>query len=168
MKRRWFYYAVPVLLSVALFAQVEPSAKAGPTSSGGRSYPYRVGASSSASRTVVSSASVIASPALYSYYSPPEQNSAAAGGEEEQDLAAPSPAMIEVHVPANAHILVDGIRTTQSGSSRIFVTPALAPGKTFSYEMRVQWTAADGLVVDLTRTVHVKAGRETKVGFIWR
>jgi uncharacterized protein (TIGR03000 family) len=68
----------------------------------------------------------------------------------------------------NAQIFVDGAKTSQSGSSRSFVTPALEPGKTFSYEMRVQWTAPDGLMVNLTRTVHVKAGRETKVGFIWR
>jgi uncharacterized protein (TIGR03000 family) len=166
MKRRWLYCAVSVLASAALLAQLESSANAGP-SSGGRSYPYRVGASSSASRIIVSSAP-ISEPALYSYYSPPVRNSSSAGGEEEQELAAPRPATIEVQVPVNAQIFVDGAKTSQSGSSRSFVTPALEPGKTFSYEMRVQWTAPDGLMVNLTRTVHVKAGRETKVGFIWR
>ena len=168
MKRRWLYCTLAVLALGALFALLEPSANAGPSSAGGRSYPYRVGATSPASRPVVSSTPVISEPTLYSYYSPLVKSSAAAGGEEEQELAAPSPATIEVLVPANAQIFIDGVKTTQSGSSRSFVTPALAPGKTFSYEMRVHWTAADGLTVDLTRTVHVKAGRETKVGFFWR
>jgi uncharacterized protein (TIGR03000 family) len=105
---------------------------------------------------------------LYSYYSPPARNSSSSGGEEEQELAAPRAATIDVQVPPNAEIFVDGVKTSQTGSSRSFVTPPLEPGKTFSYEMRVQWTATDGLIVNLTRTVYVKAGRETKVGFIWR
>src|SRR5713226_755778 len=108
MMRRWFYCALAVLASGALLAQLEPSANAGPSSAGGRSYPYRVGASSSALRTVVSSAPVISEPALYSYYSPPVKGSSAAGGEEEQELTAPRPATIEVQVPANAQIFVDG------------------------------------------------------------
>jgi len=163
MKQRWFICSVGVLAAVALSAQW---AQAGPTS-GGRSYQYRVGASASNSRVVVSPAPIV-EPALYSYYAPPARNSSSAGGEEEQELATPKAATIEVQVPANAQIIVDGVKTNQTGSSRTFITPPLEPGKTFSYEMRVQWAAPDGLAVELTRTVHIKAGRETRVGFIWR
>jgi hypothetical protein len=46
-----------------------------------------------------------------------------------QDTAAP--ASITVMVPATATITFDGHPTKESGTERLFVTPPLAPGKTF-------------------------------------
>lgn len=85
-----------------------------------------------------------------------------AGSEEEQEPTAP--ATILASVPANAEIWLDGKQTRQAGSQRLFVTPPLERGQSYSYEVRVHWTARDGTIVDLTRVIRVQAGRQTNLG----
>jgi len=171
MLRRIFWVS-SVVASLALMALLEASAvQAGP-SSGGRSYPYRVGSSYSSSYSYAAPATVIAGepgPAngpdaiFYAYYAPAVRR--AAGGEEESDVAGTSPARIELTVPANAAVWLDGHKTQQTGSARAFITPPLQQGKTFDYELRVRWTAPGGIVVDVTRPIQVRGGRQTVVGF---
>jgi uncharacterized protein (TIGR03000 family) len=169
MLRRIFWVSW-VVASLALIALLEaPVVQAGP-SSGGRSYQYRVGADysySPAPSAVVAGDFTTPNrgePVFYAYYAPAVRSSAA--GEEESDIAGQNvPARIELTVPANAEVWLDGHKTQQSGGARNFVTPPLQQGMTFDYDLRVRWTAPGGIVVDVTRPIQVRAGRQTMVGF---
>jgi uncharacterized protein (TIGR03000 family) len=77
----------------------------------------------------------------------------------------PTVAHIEVRLPANATLWIDGQPTTPTGDVRHFVTPSLAADKTFSYHFRAQWTDASGQVIDRTKDVDVKAGAWIGVDF---
>ena len=73
--------------------------------------------------------------------------------------------MMEVRVPANAEVWVEGDKTSQTGAVRHFSSPALTPGKTFTYDLRARWTGADGKAVDRTKQVKVQAGARVGVDF---
>jgi uncharacterized protein (TIGR03000 family) len=74
------------------------------------------------------------------------------------------PARIDVDVPAGAEITFDGVKTTQTGTTRQFVTPPLATGKEFQYEVKGEWKE-DGKPVTMTRRVTVRAGERVTVSF---
>jgi uncharacterized protein (TIGR03000 family) len=75
-------------------------------------------------------------------------------------------AAIEVKVPASAQVWFDGIQTTQKGSDRYFATPALAYGKTYTYEVRATWKDADGNAITQAREVTVEPGKWSIVNFM--
>src|SRR5262249_48702732 len=50
------------------------------------------------------------------------------------------PATIIVRAPADATLTIGGQPTDQRGVQRRFETPALAPGRTYSYEIEARWT----------------------------
>jgi uncharacterized protein (TIGR03000 family) len=75
-----------------------------------------------------------------------------------------SAVLLNVRVPANAEVLVDGQRTTQTGQSRQFVSPPLAPGFEYTYTVEARWQE-NGQPVTKTRRVSVRPGRETIVDF---
>ena len=58
-------------------------------------------------------------------------------------------------VPAEAKIEVDGVKTTQAGTIRLFMTPELEIGKKFFYELKVSYLR-DGKEVSLTQSVTVE------------
>lgn len=66
-------------------------------------------------------------------------------------------AIIRLRVLENAQVWIDGNATSQTGTSRPFVTPALDPGKDYSYEIRARWTD-DGRTVEQTRKITVQSG----------
>jgi len=75
-------------------------------------------------------------------------------------------AHIAVHVPAeNATVWIAGQRMSQAGTDRNFVTPPLTAGRTYSYEIRAQWTTASGQVANQTRTVSFQPGQTVNVDF---
>jgi uncharacterized protein (TIGR03000 family) len=74
-------------------------------------------------------------------------------------------ASIVVLVPSNAEVWFDGTKTSQTGSDRLFTTPSLTPGNTYSYEIRATWTA-NGAPVTQTRQVQVEAGKRSMVNFM--
>jgi uncharacterized protein (TIGR03000 family) len=74
-------------------------------------------------------------------------------------------AAIEVQVPPNAQLWFDGKQTSQRGSNRYFVSPALEPGRTFTYEVRATWIDPSGQVVNQTRNVQVQANKSSLVVF---
>jgi uncharacterized protein (TIGR03000 family) len=81
-------------------------------------------------------------------------------------VAAPAnTATINVTVPENAEVWVDGLRTTQTGSNRVFQTPPLTPGVQYSYELRATWMA-NGSPVTQTRNVSVQANQSTAVNMM--
>jgi len=77
----------------------------------------------------------------------------------------PNTALIEVTVPANAELWFDGVKTTQTGSTRYFVTPPLAADKTFTYEIRMSLPNGSDSAAD-TRQVQVQAGKRSTVNFM--
>ena len=75
-------------------------------------------------------------------------------------------AAVEVRIPASAHLWFNGTETSQTGSQRLFTTPALESGKTYTYEVRATWTASDGQTVNRTQQVQVQANQPTRVDFL--
>jgi uncharacterized protein (TIGR03000 family) len=77
----------------------------------------------------------------------------------------PNVANVEVRVPENAKIWIDGQTTTPTGAVRHFVSPPLEKDKSFTYEIRALWTDANGKEIDQTKKVQVKAGGWIGVNF---
>jgi uncharacterized protein (TIGR03000 family) len=71
---------------------------------------------------------------------------------------------IRVRVPAGAEIWFDGAKTTVTGTSRLFHTPPLDPGRVYSYEVRVRWADGDG-TVEQTRRLTFRVGDRVDLDF---
>jgi uncharacterized protein (TIGR03000 family) len=69
----------------------------------------------------------------------------------------PNAVMLVAHLPADARFFVGGEPTTQTGTVRYFVSPALPPGKVFHYTVRVDWVE-NGKQVSQTERIPVQAG----------
>jgi uncharacterized protein (TIGR03000 family) len=76
----------------------------------------------------------------------------------------PLPARLEVHLPDNAELWVDGVKTSQSGATREFVSPDLPPGQQYFYELRATWRD-QGRQVTETRRVSFRASDKVDVDF---
>lgn len=72
--------------------------------------------------------------------------------------------LLNVRVPANAEVLVDGQRTNQVGTARQFISPPLAPGFEYTYMVEARWQE-NGQPVTKTRKVTVQPGREATIDF---
>jgi len=79
--------------------------------------------------------------------------------------AVEAPATILVSVPENAKLTIDDAATAATAAQRVFVTPALVPGKSYHYTMKVEYVK-EGKPVVITKKVDVTAGNETNVSFI--
>jgi uncharacterized protein (TIGR03000 family) len=77
----------------------------------------------------------------------------------------PTTAAIDVHVPANARVWVDGVQTKQTGPTRRFVTPTLTPGVTYQYEIRAAWNEG-GKEVSRMQHLTFQAGDSPSVTFV--
>jgi len=73
-----------------------------------------------------------------------------------------SEARIIVHLPANATLTIDGEATQSRSSTRMFVSPPLQQGKTYTYTLRGELNR-DGHKVNARHTVEVQAGRTAEV-----
>ena len=69
-----------------------------------------------------------------------------------------------ITVTADAEVWFDGAKTTQSGPDREFLSPALRPGQSYSYDVRARWKDG-GREVDRTRRVTFYAGDELTLDF---
>jgi len=65
-------------------------------------------------------------------------------------------------VPADATVVIIGVKTTQKGAVRTYYTPTLAPGYKYQYEVSVTWTEA-GKDKSRTEWVDVTAGKTTNI-----
>ena len=65
--------------------------------------------------------------------------------------------VLELVVPPNAELWLNGEKTTQSGPVRSFVTPALTDDQEYAYEVRMRWMD-NGRTVDKTRRITFKRG----------
>jgi uncharacterized protein (TIGR03000 family) len=66
-------------------------------------------------------------------------------------------AYIDIRVPAHAELWFEGVKTRQMGRGRRFVSPPLAPGREFAYNVRATWTVNGKRITQKHRVV-VRAG----------
>jgi uncharacterized protein (TIGR03000 family) len=64
---------------------------------------------------------------------------------------------LRMHVPGDARIWIESEATSQSGPDRYYMSPSLAPGREYTYHIRVQWNE-NGKTVERNREVKVQAG----------
>jgi uncharacterized protein (TIGR03000 family) len=76
----------------------------------------------------------------------------------------PGCALLDVSVPDNAEVWLEGAATKQTGVSRQFVSPPLKTGHDYHYEIKARWKQ-DGRDVEETREVNVHAGERLSVTF---
>lgn len=73
-------------------------------------------------------------------------------------------ATLRVKLPPDATLTIDTVPTRQVGANRLFVTPPLAPGKTFTYQLEATWREA-GEEKKLSLIAIVRAGQQTVLDF---
>lgn len=71
-------------------------------------------------------------------------------------------AKVEVQMPDDAVLYIDGQRTPLTSTSRVFATPTLAPNQNYYYTLKAE-ALRDGKVVEETRRVVVRAGSVAQV-----
>jgi uncharacterized protein (TIGR03000 family) len=72
------------------------------------------------------------------------------------------PAQLLVNLPAEAALTIDGYVTKSTSGQRLFTTPALEVGKTFTYTLKAT-VERDGKPETVTRQVAVRGGEQTRV-----
>jgi uncharacterized protein (TIGR03000 family) len=98
-------------------------------------------------------------PPAYSYYQPSPDYSV------QPAASTTAIANIRVVVPdPQATIFFDGRTTTSTGTERLFHTPALAFGGSYTYQIRATWVQG-GRQVTQERTVSVMPGQTTVIDF---
>ena len=85
-------------------------------------------------------------------------------GPSRRPAAPDNRARIWLAVPADARVWFDGEPTRQTGALRQFVSPPLAPGRSYTYTVRVRWTQ-DGKPVEEERRARVRAGASSRLDF---
>jgi uncharacterized protein (TIGR03000 family) len=73
-----------------------------------------------------------------------------------------APATIDVTLPADAQLTIDGQSTRSTSDHRLFITPPLEAGKTFHYTFSAKFVR-EGKTITVEQNVFVRAGRETFV-----
>ena len=73
-------------------------------------------------------------------------------------------ALLRVFVPLDAKLWIGGEETTKTGEERTFASPALIPGKGYTYQIKAVWTE-NGKQVEKTQKVKVLANETTNVTF---
>jgi uncharacterized protein (TIGR03000 family) len=63
----------------------------------------------------------------------------------------------------DAELLIDGVRTKQTGASRRFVSPPLDRARTFTYTVTARWEPNNYTTVIRTRPARVQAGQEIEI-----
>jgi uncharacterized protein (TIGR03000 family) len=78
---------------------------------------------------------------------------------------APAEALVRIQVPdANAKVWFDGAATKSTGMDRLYQSPVLELGSTYTYRIRATWMK-DGKEVSQDRLIQVAPGQTTLVDF---
>lgn len=84
------------------------------------------------------------------------------GGVAAQDAA--QPVFLRILLPdEKATLLIDNRPTKQTGTKRIFVTPPVAPGKTFTLTITAKWESKNDTEVVRSRVILAQAGKVIEV-----
>jgi uncharacterized protein (TIGR03000 family) len=73
-------------------------------------------------------------------------------------------AYVRVQVPPYAEVWIEGTKTQQTGSNRLFVSPPLDSNGNYTYTVKARWIA-NGQEVTRSKSVPVRAGEEASVTF---
>ncbi len=73
-------------------------------------------------------------------------------------------ATVVISLPADAKLTANGQATTTTSDRRVFITPELQTGKSYSYVFKMT-VERNGKTIEDTRRVVVRAGEESKVAF---
>src|SRR5262249_32300789 len=73
--------------------------------------------------------------------------------------------LIGLRVPENAEIWIDGQKTTETGTFREFMTPALQPDQKFAYDIKARWIE-NGQEVVRDRKIDFYAGDRVMVNLL--
>jgi uncharacterized protein (TIGR03000 family) len=76
--------------------------------------------------------------------------------------AANAPATIQVSLPADARLSIDGYQTTSTSASRVFTSPELPTGRDYQYTLRAE-IVRDGQTLTATERVTIRGGATTRV-----
>jgi len=82
--------------------------------------------------------------------------------EEKKGVSGPTPARLLVVLPDDARLQINGSPTASTSSVRQFSTPPLQPGHNYYYDLTAEVTR-NGVPVQTTQRVHVRAGVESRV-----
>jgi uncharacterized protein (TIGR03000 family) len=74
-------------------------------------------------------------------------------------------ARVQLVVPENAEVLVEGVKTAATGTLRDFVTPPLPPDENMLYTIVVRTAGSDGKAVEDARTVRIRANDQLRLDF---
>jgi uncharacterized protein (TIGR03000 family) len=74
-------------------------------------------------------------------------------------------ARVDIQVPANADLFIEGQKMTQTGARRSFVSPALEAGHKYIYTIKATWME-DGKPVTQQKQVTVQAGDRQSLLFL--
>ncbi len=77
----------------------------------------------------------------------------------------PTIARVDLHVPDNAEVWIEGVKMKQTGPLRRFVSPPLRPGQQYQYHVRVTWSE-NGKPVTRTQTIPIEAGDTSSLAFL--
>ena len=81
-----------------------------------------------------------------------------------QQAGVPQPAYLRVLLPqADAELKIEGAPTKQTGTTRLFVSPPLEPGRNFTYTLTAVWEPNNYTHITRTRKVTVRAGQQVEV-----
>jgi uncharacterized protein (TIGR03000 family) len=83
-------------------------------------------------------------------------------GRERQASAAP--AKLNIELPVDAKLYVDGQLTTSTTETRIFTTPALQGGLTYFYDLKAE-ISRDGVTHTESKRVIVRSGDSIRTSF---
>jgi uncharacterized protein (TIGR03000 family) len=90
----------------------------------------------------------------------PEQLKNKPKSKSKNETMAPAPATIVVDLPADAKLLIDNEPTSTTGTSRVFVSPTLNPGREYHYTLKAE-IVKNGKSVKVEKVIAVRAGQIT-------
>jgi uncharacterized protein (TIGR03000 family) len=64
---------------------------------------------------------------------------------------------LQLLVPVNGEVFIDGSKISQTGAMREIVTPKLKPGLRYTYRISVRYPDASGKIIDDTREIRFQA-----------
>ena len=73
-------------------------------------------------------------------------------------------AILNVSVPTEAKVFVNGLPTTSTGAARRYVSNGLEPGFNYTYELRAEMVR-DGKTVTESKSIKLKAGESAELSF---
>jgi uncharacterized protein (TIGR03000 family) len=73
-----------------------------------------------------------------------------------------APATIVVSLPADANLMIEGQPTRATSGERVFVSPPLEPGKTYTYSLKAEQNR-NGEKAVASQNVEVRAGETSRV-----